>query len=119
MPSPSQRKGYRVEQQAKRFLKRRGLSYLSQHFHCRYGEIDLIMKESDMIVFVEVRSRAHNQFANAIESINVQKQQKIIKTMQIYLLTHQLPHLTDHRLDVVGKDGNDNFYWIRNALEVQ
>ena len=66
-----------------------------------------------------MRSRAHNQFANAIESINVQKQQKIIKTMQIYLLTHQLPHLTDHRLDVVGKDGNDNFYWIRNALEVQ
>ena len=91
MPSPRQIQGYRVEQRAKRYLKRRGLLYISQHFRCPFGEIDLIMKDGDTLVFVEVRSRQTTQYANAIESIAFSKQQKLLKTIQTYLLLHQLP----------------------------
>ena len=110
MPSPRQIQGYQVEQRAKRYLKRRGLLYISQHFHCAYGEIDLIMKDRETLVFVEVRS---------IESIDSIKQRRLFKTIQSYLHQHQLPHLTDCRLDIVGQDGNKKIYWIQNALEVQ
>ena len=119
MPSPRQTQGYQVEQRAKRYLKRRGLLYISQHFHCAYGEIDLIMKDRETLVFVEVRSRQTTHYASAIESIGITKQRRLLKTIQTYLYQHKLPHLTDCRLDIVGQDGNKKIYWIQNALEVQ
>ncbi|MBV54103.1 MAG: YraN family protein [Coxiellaceae bacterium] len=119
MPSPRQDQGYYVEQQAKRFLKKKGFIYLSQHFQCRFGEIDLIMKDGDTLVFVEVRSRQLSSYSNALESISLNKQRKLIKAIHVYLHSHQLPHLTDCRIDIVGKDGSNKLYWIQNALEVQ
>ena len=119
MPSPLQHQGYQVEQQAKRFLTQKGLIYLSQHFQCRFGEIDLIMKDNDTLVFIEVRSRKATSYSNALESISLNKQRKLIKTIHVYLYTHQLPHLTDSRVDIIGKDGSNKLYWIQNALEVQ
>ncbi len=84
------KKGAYAEDQAYQFLIKKGLSLMKRNYFCKSGEIDLIMKDKNYIVFVEVRYRKDNAFGQAAISIGYQKQQRLIKTAQHYLLcTHQ------------------------------
>ena len=62
--------GKKAEDVACSFLQRNGLSLVERNYHCRYGEIDLIMHDDDTLVFVEVRYRNSNKFGDAAESID-------------------------------------------------
>jgi len=57
-----------------------GLKLVAQNYHCRFGEIDLIMKDAKTLVFVEVGLRSNSQFCSAASSITPQKQNKLILT---------------------------------------
>ena len=76
--------GLAAEKLAATFLVNHGLKFVTQNYHCKYGEIDLIMKEAKTLVFVEVRLRSNSQFGCAAASITPQKQQKLILTAQHY-----------------------------------
>jgi len=80
-----QRQGLLFEKQALGFLQKQGLKLITQNFHCRHGEIDLIMLEQDTLIFIEVRGRGESQFASASESIGNRKQQKIILSAHHFL----------------------------------
>ena len=95
------------------YLTRQGMRLLERNFRCRLGEIDLVMQEGNTLVFVEVRLRRNQQFGGAVASITHHKQQKLLKTAQIYL--QQLKHLPPCRFDVVVTDG-DHMEWIRDAF---
>ncbi len=82
--------GVAAEALAATFLAENGLKLITQNYHCRYGEIDLIMQDGKSLVFVEVKLRTSSQFGGAAASITPQKQQKMILTAQHYLQTQKL-----------------------------
>ena len=97
-----QHSGQAAENLAKTYLLKQGFVFIEKNYHCRHGEIDLIFKDNDTIVFIEVRFRRHVNFGSACESINNKKQKKIIKTAEYYLYVHRLTESVTSRFDVIG-----------------
>ena len=77
--------GARAEAVARVHLQRHGLALLQSNYSCRWGEIDLIMRHADAIVFVEVRYRSHSQFGGGLASIDQRKQRKLVRTARHFL----------------------------------
>jgi len=112
--------GDKAEKAALNYLKKQGLIFIEANYHSHFGEIDLIMKDKQHLVFVEVRLRNDHNYANGIESVTITKQQKIIKTAILYLQKKQLFNKIACRFDIVGvTDHNDQFKfnWIKNAFQ--
>jgi len=109
--------GNLAEQRACQFLQAQGLELITQNYRTKCGEIDLIMRDSEEIVFVEVRSRAKNDYGTPIESINKNKQQKMIKTSLIFLQQRNWLDKVNCRFDVIGVS-HDNLEWIQDAFTV-
>jgi|YNPMSStandDraft_1061717.scaffolds.fasta_scaffold46223_2 putative endonuclease len=99
MPTPKRRLGDRGEQAATTYLEQCGYTIVTRNWRCRYGEIDLVARDGDQIVFVEVRTRRDHY---ALETITAPKQQRLIALAYQYLLDHQLPPTTLWRIDVVA-----------------
>lgn len=108
-------KGEAYEQQALIFLQRQGLTLLECNYRSRFGEIDLIMREQNTLVFVEVRYRASSRYGGAIASITVKKQEKIWLTASQYL--QQRPHAGACRVDIIAFEGDAPCQWIQNAIQ--
>ncbi|NJP07016.1 MAG: YraN family protein [Chloroflexaceae bacterium] len=87
------------EQSASVYLMRHGYTILDRKWRCPLGEIDLIAREQQQLVFVEVRTRRGR--ANAAESITPTKQQRLIALAYTYLETHPLTDVTEWRIDVI------------------
>lgn len=96
--------GKDAEQSAKRFLCQQGLTLITQNYHCRWGEIDLIMQHRNELVFIEVRLRRHQSYGGAALSVDLRKQRKIIKTAQHYLQQHKSDKYC--RFDVIAFEGS-------------
>lgn len=105
--------GARAEEQAARHLAAHGLKVLERNYRCRSGEIDLICRDGDTLVFVEVRLRSHRGFGGAAASITPAKQRRITLAAQHYLAGKPLPAC---RFDAVLLDG-ESIDWIRNAFD--
>lgn len=110
-------RGACAEQTAARYLQQQGLKLLAQNYRCRAGEIDLIMQDGAVRVFVEVRLRSNPAFGGAAASIDRPKQQRIIRTAQHYLAS--LPVLPPCRFDVVllVEPQDPKLVWLKNAFE--
>lgn len=111
-------KGQQIENEVLNYLQQQGLKLVARNFSSRHGEIDLIMRDQHDLVFIEVRFRRSTQFGTAIESINTQKQQRIIQTAMYYL--QRYPHQASCRFDVVGVapvGDKYHFDWIKNAFQ--
>jgi len=108
--------GLEAEKLAATYLVNHGLKLVTQNYHCKYGEIDLVMKDAKILVFIEVRLRSNSQFGSAGASITPQKQQKLILTAQHYLQQHG-----DYqcRFDAILMDKADTNHieWVRNAFD--
>lgn len=102
MINHSKQEGLKIELFVKDYLEQQGLTLVTSNFHSRFGEIDLIMKDKEDLVFVEVRYRSNALFGSAAESVNYSKQQKIIKTAQFYLLNEKKYQQLNCRFDVVS-----------------
>ena len=105
------------------YLRSQGLKTVDKNFHCRHGEIDIIMLDKSMLVFIEVRYRKNNNFGGGLESITTTKQRKLRKTAELYLQINQ--HYKNARFDVVsmsktnqtsGNQQKYTFEWITNAF---
>ena len=101
-------------------LRKAGLELVASNFHCRYGEIDLVMRDGDMLVFVEVRYRNDNARVGGTASVGPAKQRKLIQTAQIFLQAHARYAALPCRFDVIGCAGTPQrpaFEWTRNAFD--
>lgn len=114
-------KGRDAESRARRYLERRGLACIETNYRCPPGEIDLIMREDGVIVFVEVRYRKDHRYGGALESIDHRKQHRLRAAAEHYLQRRRGTADAPCRFDVVlitgvadGSDGNVD--WIQNAL---
>lgn len=68
-----------------KYLKKQGYKILERNFHSRFGEIDIIASKKDIIAFVEVKTRGENAIYSPREAVDFYKQQKCVKTAQMYL----------------------------------
>jgi len=107
--------GVRAERCAERLLNRHGLKTLARNFRCRYGEIDLIMRDAGELVFVEVRARGNTAFVSGSESVDRAKRRRLRATAEHYLggIRERTP---DCRFDIVSFNGDAKPEWIRNAF---
>lgn len=116
--------GNAQESKAAHYLRSQGLKLLCRNYRSRYGEIDLIMTDSNTLVFVEVRYRRSEHFGGALNSVTSIKQKKIRRTAAYYLQSH--PQLQcSCRFDVIGLTHTTttavhgaklHFDWIKNAF---
>ena len=113
--------GQKVERFALDFLKHNKLRLIEQNYHSRYGEIDLIMLHQDCLVFIEVRYRKDINYGSGAETVDYNKQQKIIKTAQVFLQNKKKYQQLNCRFDVVSVTlDNDNLQadWLKDAFQV-
>ncbi len=113
--SAKQKQGQLGEQEALAYLRQHGLELVEANFNCKAGEIDLIMRERDTLVFVEVRKRNGRRTGAAADSITPAKQRRITCAAQLYL--SRFPRMPACRIDVVTIDGAA-LEWLPNAIEV-
>ncbi|MEX0943524.1 MAG: YraN family protein [Pseudomonadales bacterium] len=106
--------GYAAEEMASQFLQQHGLELISKNFRCRMGEIDLIMREGNTLVFVEVRLRQTRNYVSGAESITRRKIARLLKTAEFYLISHPVPDHIEFRFDVVSMDSSID--WIKSAF---
>ncbi len=112
-------RGAEAENLALAFLEKQGLDLLERNFHCRLGEIDLVMKDQESLVFVEVRYRRRSGFGSGAASVDYRKQQKLVATAS-YFLRGQGDLPPPCRFDVIsvsGQLGSAEIDWIENAFE--
>ena len=109
--------GDTFEARAADWLQRQGLIILQRNFNTRYGEIDIIARDGNYLVFIEVRARSHPGYAGAAASISTTKQCRIIRAAQIYL--REIRPNPPCRFDVVAfepRQSGPRINWIRSAF---
>ncbi|MCD6133147.1 MAG: YraN family protein [Deltaproteobacteria bacterium] len=108
--------GKEVEKKAVSFLKKNGLKIVTCNFYTRCGEIDIIAKDGEEWVFVEVKGRKNKKFGLPQEAVSRKKQKKIKDVVLLFL---QKMHLnienTPVRFDVISFLENEGIEWIKNA----
>jgi len=109
-------KGSDAERIALSYLQRQNLVLIAQNYRCRFGEIDLIMRDGATLVFVEVRMRGSEVFGGAATSITPAKQAKLLRTARHYLSQLNIePPCRFDALLLSGADGQ-KIEWIKDAF---
>jgi putative endonuclease len=116
-----QRLGVWGEKIAETYLVQRGLELLFRNYRTRYGEIDLVMKDRETIVFVEVKTRTNLDFGNPEESITFKKRNRMLRSAEACVQQH--PEWGGfYRIDVLAvngspQDADPEIVWFENAIE--
>ncbi len=112
--------GAAVEAAAARHLASRGLVLLDANVRYVDGELDLVMRDGDTLVFVEVRYRASDDFGGAAASVTPAKQRRLVRAATRYLAPHPSLAALPCRFDVVGAEGDADaptLTWLRAAFD--
>lgn len=91
------------EDMAERFLRRQGYKILSRNWRCAIGEIDIIAREKEFTVFVEIKTRRSVTFGPGYSSVTSAKQLKLIRLAHVYLKRYGLTE-KPCRIDIVSID---------------
>lgn len=113
-------RGAAVEAAAQHHLREAGLRPVTTNARYRRGEIDLIMRDGDVVVFVEVRYRADARFGGGAASVDRRKRRKLVIAAQLFLQSH--PWLAEQpcRFDVVEAAGEPpQLNWLRDAFRLE
>jgi putative endonuclease len=105
---------------ARKHLEAAGLRLIAANQHYRVGEIDLVMRDGDVVVFVEVRYRRSTGFGGSAPSVDFIKQRKLILAARTFLAEHADLARAPCRFDVVAVEGettSPRIDWIRNAFD--
>ncbi len=110
--------GEAAEREARHHLEQHGLVFVTAnwrvHFHKQVGEIDLIMRDGQELVFIEVRARARSGFGGAAASVGAAKQLRLRRSALAYLQQQGRPDAYC-RFDVMAREGTQ-WHWYRNAF---
>lgn len=114
-----QQQGAASERQARHLLQTAGLRFVAANVRYRAGEIDLIMRDKQVWVFVEVRYRRNDRFGGAAASITRSKQQKLLRAAALWLHSRgQSFDTADCRFDVVAITG-EQVEWLPDAFTAE
>jgi putative endonuclease len=101
-------RGQEGERIAERFLAKQGYKILDRNFHTRWGELDIVARDKDVVVFVEVKARRDADFAQPEESVTPTKQEHLKKAAELWLLENYKGELPACRFDVVSVVFDEN-----------
>ena len=109
------------EAQAAILITDGGLRLLERNFSGKTGEIDIIAQDQNLLVFIEVRARNNRYFESAAGSVNARKQQRIIRTAQLFLQRRPQWANMPCRFDVIAFEppqsgAHPRIRWIRGAF---
>lgn len=107
------RLGTFYEDVACEYLKKQGVTILQRNFCCKMGEIDIIGKMDDCVIFFEVKYRKNETHGQALAAVDYKKQIKISRCANVYCMLH--PYITRIRYDVIGIT-DTKIEWIPNAF---
>ena len=117
----ARRLGQWGEQLVSERLRHQGWTVAARNFRCRMGELDIVAKNEQYIIFVEVKLRKNDRFGSACESVTPAKQRRLRIAAELYLVTH--PTQLQPRFDVAevyAPQGlpteNPDIYYIENAF---
>lgn len=107
------------ERAAAEWLRRAGLAIVARNVSCRHGEIDIVARDGEVLVFVEVRYRLHRDFGGALASVDARKQARIALAARWYLSQNPREARRACRFDVLalGGAGPYEFHWERAAFD--
>lgn len=109
------------ESRAATYLERHGLAILAHGYRCRLGELDLVCRDDEQLVIVEVRARSRGALCSAVESIDAHKRRRIVLATRHLLMRHRQWQAATIRFDVVAFDSIDTpeprVQWIKNAFD--
>ena len=108
--------GTTYEKLAGNYLTGEGYEILEYNFRCRMGEIDIVAKDGEYLVFVEVKYRSSGRTGSPLEAVDTRKQRIISKVASYYCLTHGCGEGQPCRFDVVAIKGEE-YTLIKNAFE--
>lgn len=110
--------GRKWEDYALKHLRNAGLELEDRNVQCRFGELDLILREGETLVFVEVRFRKNADFGSGAESVSLGKRRRLASAAQFYLGGHARFADMPCRFDVVaiGPGEPPRVEWIRHAF---
>lgn len=95
------------------YLRREGITILERNFRCRQGEIDIIGREKNLVIFFEVKYRRSDIYGEALYAVPVKKQKKICRCADFYCMKH--PWITQIRYDVIAIT-DTKVEWVQNAF---
>ena len=115
--------GRRGEAAARKYLERHGVRIVAENFSCAAGEIDLVGRERDTLIFVEVKTRTSAAFGPPHLAVHWQKQRQIVRAAQWYLAEQRTPD-TACRFDVLAVtfpegNGAPRIEWVRDAFPAE
>ncbi len=110
--------GHTAETLACDYLQQQGLELVMRNYTCKMGELDLIMRDTQHIVFVEVRSRQASHHGSPLDTITATKQRRLVRTAEHYLQRHRID--MPCRIDVIGityAAERVHIDWVPNAVQ--
>src|SRR3970282_601959 len=93
--------GQEGERLAERYLRKKGYKLVERNYRCAVGELDLIVLDRRIVVFVEVKTRTGHGFGSPLEAVEFRKQRKMIQAAQFFLSAKGLQQ-REARFDVIG-----------------
>lgn len=111
--------GENLEKLAAQQLSRQGLKIVAENYLCKMGEIDIIARDNQDLVFIEVRYRKSEAFGGSVASVDAKKQKRVILAADHYLQKHKLTNKVACRFDVFAITGSLNklsYNWIKAAF---
>ncbi|MFN8673092.1 MAG: YraN family protein [Candidatus Sericytochromatia bacterium] len=96
------KKGLEGEKVAINFLLENNYEILENNFYCRYGEIDIVAKKENIIIFIEVKYRKNANFGEPEEAVSLKKIKAICKTALYYITSKELQDNINFRFDVIS-----------------
>jgi putative endonuclease len=113
-------RGRDAEALAAEYLSARGLEVLARNIRCKGGELDLLCRDGEVLVVVEVRQRSRNDYGGALASVTWRKRRKIIRATRYLLKTAPRWRNALLRFDVIGLQGlperAPELEWVKDAF---
>lgn len=107
--------GTEYEKLAKEHLQKNGVVILEENFRNRFGEIDIIGRDGDYLVFFEVKYRSNLKLGHPLEAVNYAKQKQISRVSDYYRVIKKIGDFAPMRFDVIAIFGSE-ITWIKNAF---
>lgn len=114
----NRKRGTEYEKLAAGFLQEKGYRILQTNFYSKYGEIDIVAKQGDYLVFIEVKYREADTGGHPLEAVDIRKQCRICKTAAYYCLRYGYEEDTPCRFDVIGILGTELVH-VEDAFSFQ
>lgn len=111
-------RGAAIEQIAAQWLQQRGLKLVACNHYVKGGELDLVMYDQDILVFIEVKHRVTTRYGHPLETVDAQKRQRLIRAATLYIAQHAV--VCPCRFDILaitGKPPALEYHWEKAAFD--